>query len=241
MSEIISGRNPVFEALKSDKTINKILISSQAHGDIIKDIIKLAKERKIPVHHVPPEKIESVLPENSQGIVAEISASEYLDLHTLIEKVKSQSKPLIVVLDNIEDPHNLGAIIRNAVAFGADGVIIGKWHSANLTETVSRTSAGAVQHIPIARVSNIADSLLTLKKEGFWVAGAENDNKSIRETEFLFPLVLVVGSEGQGLRHLIKERCDMLITIPQSKTISSLNASCASAVLLYEISKFRNS
>ena len=237
MTEIISGRNPVFEALKSQKTINKILISEQARGSIIKEIIKLAKEMKVPVHHVPPEKIDSLASENSQGIAAEISPAEYLDIHSLIATVKPAGKPLIVVLDNIEDPHNLGAIIRNAVAFGADGVVIGKWHSANLTETVNRTSAGAVQHIPVARVSNIADCLLTLKKEGFWVIGAENNNKSIKETEFLFPLVLVIGSEGQGLRHLIKERCDIIVSIPQKQTISSLNASCASAVILYEIYK----
>ncbi|MCB4792740.1 MAG: 23S rRNA (guanosine(2251)-2'-O)-methyltransferase RlmB [Elusimicrobia bacterium] len=240
MSEIISGRNPVFEALKSQKTINKILISTQAHGSLLKDIVKLAREMKIPVHHVPPEKIDSLSSEKTQGIIAEISPAEYLDIYSLIEKVKDIKKPLIVILDSIEDPHNLGAIIRNAVAFGADGVVIGKWHSANLTETVSRTSAGAIQHIPVARVTNIADTLNTLKKEGFWITGAENNNKSIRETEFLFPMALVIGSEGTGLRHLIKERCDILISIPQNKIISSLNASCASAVILYEISKSRN-
>jgi 23S rRNA (guanosine2251-2'-O)-methyltransferase len=238
-NDIISGRNPVREALRcDDKTINKILISRQAHGTAIKEIIRLAKERKIPVHHVPPERFDKFRNQNNQGIIAEVSPIQYLDLESLINKVNKKNRPFIVILDGINDPHNLGAIIRNAVAFGADGIIIGKWRSANVNETVTRTSAGAVEHISIARVPNIAESINDLKDNGYFVIGSENNSENILgKTAISFPLALVIGSEGEGLKHLTKKRCDKLISIPQTSVISSINASCASAILLYEVFK----
>ncbi|MFH1368080.1 MAG: 23S rRNA (guanosine(2251)-2'-O)-methyltransferase RlmB [Elusimicrobiota bacterium] len=238
MSEYISGRNSVKELLKAgQKTVNKILLSRQAHGEPIKDIIKLAKERKIPVHNVPPEKFDSLGIDDTQGVAAEVSTAVYLELEELWDRVKETKNPLIVVMDGIEDPHNLGAIIRNAVVFGACGVVIGKWRAAGLTETVSRTSAGAVEHIPVARVTNIAEAISRLKEWGVWTVGAEAEGKPVTEDKFQFPMALVIGSEGQGLHRLVKERCDYLVSIPQTSTISSLNASCASAVLLHEIYK----
>ena len=206
------------------------------------------------------EKLDSLKLENNQGVAAEVSSTEYLELEELCEKinpvrnppcpegtaaaasgrlisngVKNKPNALIVVLDGIEDPHNLGAIIRSAVAFGADGIVIGKWRQAGLTETVLRTSAGASEHIAIARVSNIAESLNKLKDLGYWVLGAERGYKDIREEKLAFPLALVIGSEGQGLHRLVKERCDMLVSIPQTSIISSLNASCAASVMMYEV------
>ena len=232
------GRNAVIEAIKSGKrTINKILISKTAHGSNISEIIKLAKMKGIVINNVPPEKLDKFEQENTQGIVAEVSAISYVELEDLINVVKNKKDGLLLLLDSIEDPHNLGAIIRNAVCFGVDGVIIPKWRSATINETVERTSAGAIEHIKIARVTNSSQAILKLKDNGFWVLGAENGNNKITDTKIPFPAVLVMGSEGFGIHQKIKEKCDFVITIPQKNTISSLNVSCASAVILYEIAK----
>jgi len=238
MSEYITGRNPVIELLKAgQKTVNKILLSRQAHGEPVKEIVKLARDKKIPIHNVPPEKFDSLGIEDTQGVAAEVSTAVYLELEELWNQVKGKEKPLLVILDGIEDPHNLGAIIRNAVVFGADGIVFGKWRAAGMTETVSRTSAGAVEHISIARVTNIAESISWLKKQGVWCVGAEVGGKSVAEDKFQFPMAVVIGSEGEGLHRLVKERCDYLVSIPQTNKISSLNASCAAAVVLYEVFK----
>jgi 23S rRNA (guanosine2251-2'-O)-methyltransferase len=242
MADLISGRNPVREVLRAGrKTINKIILSQTAHGSAIDEIVRLALDRAIPLHRVPSAKLDTLCPENNQGIAAEIASAAYLDLGELYAQVKDLPQPLLVILDGIEDPHNLGAIIRSAVTFGADGVVIGKWRSAGMTETVIRTSAGASEHIPIARVTNIAESISWLKEQGFWVAGAEVGGTSLSEEKFVFPLAVVIGSEGQGLHRLVKERCDFLVSIPQTSTISSLNASCAATVVFYEIYKQKES
>jgi len=234
----IFGRNAVLEAIKSgNRTINKIFISKTAHGSNISEIIKLAKMKGIVINNVPPEKLDKFEQENTQGVVAEVSSINYVELEDLIDVAKNKEKGLLLLLDGIEDPHNLGAIIRNAVCFGVDGVIIPKWRSATINETVERTSAGAIEHMKIARVTNSSQAILKLKDNGFWILGAENGNNSITDTKVPFPAVLVMGSEGFGIHQKIKEKCDFIITIPQKNTISSLNVSCASAVILYEISK----
>ncbi|MCR4662916.1 MAG: 23S rRNA (guanosine(2251)-2'-O)-methyltransferase RlmB [Endomicrobiaceae bacterium] len=234
----IFGRNAVLEAIRSgNRTINKIFVSKTAHGSSISEIIKLAKMKGIVVNNVPPERLDKFEQENTQGVVAEVSSINYVELEDLINIAKNKEKGLLLLLDSIEDPHNLGAIIRNAVCFGVDGVIIPKWRSATVNETVERTSAGAVEHIKIARVTNSSQAILKLKDSGFWILGAENGNNSITNTKVPFPAVLVMGSEGFGIHQKIKEKCDFIITIPQKNTISSLNVSCATAVILYEISK----
>jgi 23S rRNA (guanosine2251-2'-O)-methyltransferase len=236
---IIYGRNPVLELLKAGKrTVNKILVAQTARGGAITEIINLAKNKGIAIHNVPPEKLDKYS-ENSQGIAAEVSAMEYLEIEELIAKAKLNKDPLLVLLDGIEDPHNLGAIIRNCVAFGADGVIIPKWRAAGVNETVSKASAGAIEHIPVSRVVNTNQTIELLKESGFWIAGAENGGQLLEEAKLPFPLVIIIGSEGFGLHQLTKKNCDFLISIPQANTISSLNASCASAVILYEVSKKR--
>ncbi len=238
MSKYVSGRNPVIELLKAgEKTVNKILLSHKAHGSAIEEILNLAKERKIPVHNVPPVKLDKISNANNQGVVAEVTEGAYFGFEELLEKLKSSFRPLIIVLDGIEDPHNLGAIIRNAVAFGADGIIIGKWRSAGLTETVARSSAGAIEHIPVVRVTNIAECINTLKDRNYWVIGAEAGGKPVENEKFNFPLALVIGSEGNGISRLVKERCDDIVSIKQTSKITSLNASCASAVVLFEVYK----
>ena len=202
------GRNAVLEAIKSgNRTINKIFISKTAHGSSISEIIKLAKAKGIVINNVPPEKLDKFEQENTQGVVAEVSSTNYVELEDLIDTVKNKKNGLLLLLDSIEDPHNLGAIIRNAVCFGVDGVIIPKWRSATVNETVERTSAGAIEHIKIARVTNSSQAILKLKDNGFWVLGAENGNNSITDTKVPFPAVLVMGSEGFGIHQKIKEKC----------------------------------
>lgn len=239
LDNIIYGRNSILEMLKAGKrTVNKVMISQTARGAAITEIINLAKSKGIAIHNVPPEKLDKYS-ENSQGIAAEVSPMEYLDEEELIKLSKEKEKPLLVILDGIEDPHNLGAIIRNCVAFGADGVIIPKWRAAGVNETVSKSSAGAIEHMPISRVTNTNQTIELLKKQGFWIAGAENGGQLLEDADLPFPLAVIIGSEGFGLHELTKKKCDFLISIPQKNTISSLNASCASAVILYEISKKR--
>jgi len=235
----IYGRNPVLELLRADKrTVNKIMLAQTARGAAITEIIEIAKQKGIAVHNVPPERLDR-FGENSQGIAAEVSAMEYVELEDLIALSKKEAKPLLVILDGIEDPHNLGAIVRNCVAFGADGVIIPKWRAAGVNETVAKASAGAIEHIPVCRVTNTNQAIELLKKRSFWIAGAENGGQNLEEAKLPFPLAVIIGSEGFGLHSLTKKNCDFLISIPQKNTISSLNASCASAVILYEISKKR--
>lgn len=239
LDNIVYGRNSVFELLKAGKrTVNKVMISQTARGNIISEIIDLAKSKGIAVHNVPPEKLDKYS-QNSQGIAAEVSPMQYLEIEDIIKISKKNKDPLLVILDSIEDPHNLGAIIRNCVAFGADGVIIPKWRAAGINETVSKASAGAIEHISIAKVTNINQAIDILKENDYWIAGAENGGQTLEEANLPFPLAIIIGSEGFGLHDLTKKKCDFIISIPQKNIISSLNASCASAVILYEISKKR--
>jgi 23S rRNA (guanosine2251-2'-O)-methyltransferase len=239
LENIIYGRNSVLELLKAGKrTVNKLMVSQTARGSIITEIINLAKQKGVAVHTVPPEKFDR-FSEQSQGIAVEVSPTEYVELEDLIKQSKASPKALLVILDGIEDPHNLGAIIRNCVAFGADGVIIPKWRAAGVNETVSKASAGAVEHISISKVANINQAVDLLKENNFWIAGAENGGQSLEHADLPFPLALIIGSEGFGLHSLTRKRCDFLISIPQKNTISSLNASCACSVILYEIYKKR--
>jgi 23S rRNA (guanosine2251-2'-O)-methyltransferase len=237
---IVFGRNAVLELLKANRrTLNKIMVSRTARGNIISKIIDIAKQKNVLIHSVPPEKLDK-FSRQSQGIAAEVSPIIYLDLLDLINMAKRSLNPLLVILDGIEDPHNLGAIIRNCVAFGADGVIIPKWRAASVNETVAKSSAGAIEHISISKVSNLNQAITLLKDNNFWIVGAENGNQTLDTIDLPSPLVVIIGSEGFGLHDLTKRNCDYLISIPQKNTISSLNASCASAVILYEISKRLN-
>ncbi|MDR1522803.1 MAG: 23S rRNA (guanosine(2251)-2'-O)-methyltransferase RlmB [Endomicrobium sp.] len=239
LENIVFGRNAVYELLKAHKrTVNKIMISKTARGNTISEIISIAKQKGIAVHSVPPEKLDK-FSQQSQGIAAEVSPIVYLDILDLIKKAKQSPKSLLVILDGIEDPHNLGAIIRNCVAFGADGVIIPKWRAVSVNETASKSSAGAIEHIPISKVSNLNQAITLLKDNNFWIAGAENGSQTLGTIDLPFPLAVIIGSEGFGLHDLTKKNCDYLISISQKNTISSLNASCASAVILYELFKIR--
>jgi 23S rRNA (guanosine2251-2'-O)-methyltransferase len=239
LENIVYGRNSVFELLKAGKrTVNKLMVAKTARGTRILEIINLAKQKGIAVHTTLPEKLDK-FSGNSQGIAAEVSPIEYTKLTDLIAKAKQSPKSLLVILDGIEDPHNLGAIIRNCVAFGANGVIIPKWRAVGVNETVSKVSAGAIEHISISKVANVNQAINLLKENNFWIAGVENGGHLLEVANLIFPLAVIIGSESSGIHSLIKKSCDFLISIPQENIISSLNASCASAIILYEVAKKR--
>jgi 23S rRNA (guanosine2251-2'-O)-methyltransferase len=238
---IIYGRNSVLEFLKAGKrSANKLIISRTARGAVISEIISIARRKGIAVHSVPAKKFDR-FSGFSQGVAMEVSPMKYTELTSLIEKSKKSLKPLLVVIDGIEDPHNLGAIIRNCVAFGVCGVIIPKWRSVGINGTVAKSSAGAIEHISISKVVNTNWAIDLLKKNGFWIVGAENGNRRIvGKYDLPFPLAIVIGGENFGIHILTKKRCDFLVSIQQESTISSINASCASAVILYEALKNRS-
>ena len=232
----IFGRNPVKEALASDSVVvNKVIISKTAHGSIVEEIIKLAKNKKVPLHFVVSEAADVDGVENSQGVLAEIAPLQYIELEEAAQKAMEAKNGILVVLDEIEDPHNLGAIIRNAAAFEASAVIIPKWRGAGITDVVVKASAGTTALMPVARVSNSAEAIRKLKDMGFYVIGAEAGEQALEKTFLSFPLVLIIGSEGYGVRKIMKDNCDALVSITHSPKVSSLNASCAAAVLLHSI------
>jgi len=237
------GRNPVLEALKNGTTINKIYIAKGEMKGSVKEIMALAKERRIVVTQVEKAKLDSMFPKvNHQGVAASIAAADYVEWQDILESARVKGEdPFIIVLDELEDPHNLGAILRTADAAGAHGVIIPKRRAVPLTEGVAKASAGAVEYVPVARVSNLAQTLEALKKEGLWVAGAAMNGKCYYEQDLKGPLAVVIGSEGKGISRLVEEKCDFLVSIPMQGKINSLNASVAAGLLMYEVYRQRNS
>ncbi|UOF91874.1 23S rRNA (guanosine(2251)-2'-O)-methyltransferase RlmB [Fodinisporobacter ferrooxydans] len=240
--EMIVGRRPVIEALKANTTLNKILMAEGVETGSVVEILSKAKERSIIVQRVPRKKLDQLAPDtNHQGVLAYMAAKEYVDVEDLIEIARSSDKPgLIVVLDEIEDPHNLGSILRSADGAGAHGVVISKRRSAPLTATVSKASAGAIEHMPVARVASISQAIQQLQKAGFWAVGTDVEtNKRYDQIRYEGPTVLVIGNEGKGLSRLVKERCDFLVKLPMLGQVQSLNAGVAAGILLYEIVRQR--
>lgn len=241
MAEIF-GRNPVLEALRSESEINKIYV---AKGDLqgsIKEIIALAKEKGVQIQQVERAKLDKMFPkENHQGVAASIAEAEYVDWQEMVEIARSKGEdPLIIVLDELEDPHNLGAILRTADAVGAHGVVIPKRRAASLTSGVAKAAAGAVAYVPVARVSNLGQTIEAMKKAGLWIAGAAMGGTEIYKQDMTGPLAIVIGSEGKGLGRLVTEKCDFLISLPMHGQINSLNASVACGVILYEVLRQRS-
>ncbi|HZX21499.1 MAG TPA: 23S rRNA (guanosine(2251)-2'-O)-methyltransferase RlmB [Clostridia bacterium] len=238
----IEGRNPVMEALRSGREIDKILIAKGTRGGSLIKILGKAKDKGIPIQYVERQKIDEMSESNAhQGIVAIVAAHKYVHFEDIIESAKNSGKdPLILILDKITDPHNLGSIIRTADAVGVDGIIIPKRHSVGLTAVVAKSSAGAIEYVPVAKVSNIAQTIDRIKEKGIWVAGAHMDGeKEHYNTDLKGPLALIIGSEGTGISRLTKEKCDFLVRLPMAGKISSLNASVAAAVLMYEVFRQR--
>lgn len=235
--DFIEGKNPVLELLRSGRPVNKVLIA-KGHADrAISEIIRLAKEGGAPVEFVEKHILDKKSQGGKhQGVIAFASQKEYFEVEDLLEEAAKQNeKPLIVILDGIEDPQNLGAILRSAECAGAHGVIIAKRRAAQVTSSVSSASAGAVEYVKVARVTNISETIEKMKKAGVWVVGIEaGQEKNYTDVDLDLPTAIVIGSEGKGLSHLVKERCEILASIPMKGKISSLNASVATAVVLFE-------
>lgn len=243
MAKIIFGRNPVLEALKADQAIDKIFILHGLQGNAIREIFSSARQRNVRIELIDKQRLAQMTDaKNSQGIVASISEYQYKNIADILQIAGERKQPpLVALLDGIEDPHNLGAIIRSAECAGVHGVIIPKHRAVGLTETVAKTSAGALAHIAIARVTNLVPAIEELKQAGLWIAGTAGDaQQSLYQADYLAgPLAVVIGSEGKGIRRLIREKCDFLLHIPMNGKINSLNASVAAGVLLFEIVRQR--
>jgi 23S rRNA (guanosine2251-2'-O)-methyltransferase len=239
---IIEGRNPVIEALRSDAEIDTILINKDAAQGSLNKIFELAKKKNILIKNVDRALLDR-LSENKkhQGVIAEAMEYKYKDIDDIFNYAKEKNeKPFIVILDEITDVHNLGSIIRSAECLGAHGVIIPKRRAAQVNSVVAKSSAGAIEYLPVCRVTNISDTLETLKEKGLWIYGADMEGeKYIYEENFDVPVGLVIGSEGSGLGRLVKEKCDIFIKIPMKGHINSLNASNAASIIIYEIMKQR--
>ena len=242
LPNIIMGRNPVKEAIKSGKSIDRILVTKE-HDGSLGEIIALAHEANLVIREVDRRKLDEICMPfghngksgNHQGIIAEIPGVEYAELSDILEYAESRGeKPFIILLDGIEDPHNLGSIIRSAECAGAHGVVITKRRSASVTAAVVKTSAGAAEHMRIARVVNLANTIDTLKERGIWIAGADMNGKAMYDVDMKGAFALVIGSEGSGLSKLVKEKCDFLVSIPLKGNIDSLNAAVAGAIIMFE-------
>ena len=235
--DVLVGRNAVTEALKSGRGINKLWIASGDREGSVSEIAALAKERGIVVQYVERAKIEALAGgHRHQGVLAYVAPVPYAELDDILKAAEEKGEaPFLVLLDELEDPHNLGALLRTADATGVHGILIPKRRSVSLIATVAKTSAGAVEYVPVARIGNIAQTLKKLKEKGFWVAGADMDGeKAYYEADLTGPLVLVVGSEGRGMSRLTKEACDFIVSMPMVGRINSLNASVAGSILMYE-------
>lgn len=240
MSDIY-GRQPVLEILRSDQEVNKLLVQRGQRQGSIREILAVAKEKGILVQEVDKVVLDKLTDgSNHQGVVAQTAGVQYWSLEDLIKREGSSDwDPFLVVLDGIQDPHNLGSIIRSAEALGADGIIIPRRRAVGVTGTVMKSSAGAASHVPICRVTNLAASIDHLKKEGYWVVGADMDGETCFSQNLTGSIALVIGSEGSGLSKLIKDKCDFLSSIPMRGEINSLNASVAAALLMFEVVRQR--
>ncbi len=240
--EFIGGRNSVLEALKSGRAINKILVAKGERQGPVREIVGLARQNGLIVQEVEQNKLDSIAGGiRHQGVLALVPPVAYAEVEDILEQAReSDRQPLIVLLDELEDPHNLGAILRTADAAGVHGVLIPKRRSCPLSGTVAKTSAGAVEYVPVARIGNIVQTIEQLKKAGMWVVGADMDGEqNYYEADLTGPLLVIVGSEGQGIGRLVKEHCDFLVRIPMRGKINSLNASVACSLLLYEVLRQR--
>lgn len=236
--QYVVGRNPVLELLKSDRQIDKLyVLKGELQGSINK-ILGIARDKNIIIQQVDKKKLDSISEGNAhQGVAALVTGFEYSTIDDILEKANSKNqKPFVVILDGIEDTHNLGSIVRTAECAGVHGIIIPKRRSAMVNQTVYKSSAGAVEHMLIANVNNISNAIDELKKQGLWIYGADMDGENFHfNTSMTGSVALVIGNEGKGLSRLVKEKCDVLVKIPMVGKISSLNAANAASILIYEV------
>lgn len=239
--EVIAGRHPVLEAIRSGRTIHKLYFAEGAQG--IGAVLTEARQNGVVMQQVDKRKLDGMAAGvRHQGVVALAAERDYAELEDLFAAAEASGRPpLFMLLDEIEDPHNLGSILRTVDCSGAHGVIVPKRRSAGLTATVSKTSAGASEHVPVVRVTNLAQTIDELKERGVWIAGADaSAERDVYHTDLTLPLALVIGNEGKGLGRLVRERCDFLVKLPMYGRINSLNASVAAALLMYEAVRQRS-
>ena len=236
--DLLIGRNAVTEALKSDREIDTLILMRNNNNPALSRLASMAKEKGAVVKEVDSKKLDFMCGgANHQGVAAYVAAHEYSSIDEIFAYAEEKGEaPFIVVCDEIEDPHNLGAIIRTAECAGVHGVIIPKRRSASLNFTVGKTSAGALEYMRVARVSNLASTIDELKEKGCWVYGADMDGTDYKKTDFSGAVVLVIGSEGKGIGKLIRQKCDAIVSLPMKGNINSLNASVAAGILMYEVS-----
>ena len=240
--EIVAGRNAVFETLTSGRPVNKIYIKAGLQGGSLGKIVAEAQKSTVLIEYVQPEKLDRLAPGiRHQGIVALASPVTFRSLEDVLERAASRKEtPFLLLLDELQDPQNVGALIRSADAAGVHGVLLPRRRSCPLNMVVAKISAGAVNYVPVVQIGNIVQTLRSLKEQGFWVIGADMDGESLYfDADLDRPLVLVIGAEGKGLGRLVKENCDMLVRIPMQGGVNSLNASAAGAILMYEVVRQR--
>jgi 23S rRNA (guanosine2251-2'-O)-methyltransferase len=243
VDNLIAGRQPVLEALKADTPLEKIYILFGVHGGVLQQIEQLARRRGVPVKQIDKQRFAELSSgANAQGVFAIAASKQYVEIDDLLRLAEEKGeKPFLLILDEIEDPHNLGALIRTAECAGVHGVILPRHHSASLNQTVIKASAGAALHLPVAKVTNIATTINDLRKQGVWIVGTEMDAPRLyTDVDYTGGLGIVVGNEGKGMRRLVREKCDFLVKIPMYGKIESLNASVAGALLLFEAAKHRH-
>ncbi len=243
MSGQIEGRNPVLEALRSGREINKLLVARGAREGSIREVLRLARRAGVIVQEVDRSRLDAMAPgRNHQGVIALVAAHRYAEVEEILDRAAQAGEdPLILVLDGIEDPQNLGSLLRTADAAGVHGVIIPERRAAGLTETVAKVSAGAIEYVPVARVTNIARTLDELKEQGIWVVGTHQEGRELyHEAALTGPLAVVIGSEGKGIGRLVASKCDFMVRLPMLGHVTSLNAAVAGAILVYEVRRQRD-
>jgi 23S rRNA (guanosine2251-2'-O)-methyltransferase len=240
MAEWIYGKNTVIEMIKANHKILELLISEQTAMD--QQVMSIVKERQLSFKIVDKKEMQKIVDGNHQGIIAKIEDFKYYELDDLLaEANKKNEKPFLIILDGLEDPHNLGAIMRTADASGVHGIIIPKNRSVSLNATVAKLSTGAIQYVKVAKVTNLTNTIKELKQNGLWIIGTDaSTNSDYRQMSAQEPIALVIGSEGKGLSRLVKENCDFLIKLPMKGHVTSLNASVAASILMYEVLNQRN-
>ena len=240
--EIIGGKNPVLEALRADRDINKIWIAEGVQKKGITELLQLAKDKGVIVQSVPKKKIDGLTDTNHQGIAAAVAAYNYASLDDLFAAAAAKNEdPFFLILDELEDPHNLGSMMRTADAIGVHGLIIPKRRAVGLTGVVAKASTGAIEHVPVVRINNLSQTVDELKKRGLWIAGTDaKESVDYRRMDASLPLAVIIGSEGKGMSRILRDKCDFLYQLPMVGHVTSLNASVAASLLMYEVYRKRN-
>lgn len=239
---IIYGRNAVLEAIKAGREIEKLYLSRPPHSGSLIQIAGLAKKKRILIQETDKAKLDTLCDKgNHQGVVALCAASQYAEVADILRRAEEKGEaPFLLICESIQDPHNLGAILRSAEAAGVHGVIISRHHAVGLTEAVAKTAAGALEYMPVAKVASVAKLIEELKQQGIWTACADMDGQSVYQTDLKGPLALIIGGEHEGITRLVKERCDFVVSLPMKGQVTSLNASVAAGILLFEALRQRS-